>query len=143
VRARRGRQPGHRGSGGDAPLDGGGDRRGPRPPRRVLAAGRLAGRPRAAVEVPQGPPGQAGAPAPPEGAGGRARGGMNAMSDAGGRSGIRVERGEAGAVWVTLDRPEAKNALSRAVNLELARVAAELGRDDSRSEEHTSELQSR
>jgi len=56
---------------------------------------------------------------------------MNAMSDAGGRSGIRVERGEAGAVWVTLDRPEAKNALSRAVNLELARLAAELGRDDS------------
>ena len=43
--------------------------------------------------------------------------------------GIRVERGKGGAVWVTLDRPEAKNALSRAVNLELQRLAVELGQD--------------
>jgi len=41
----------------------------------------------------------------------------------------RVERREGGAVWVTLSRPEAKNALSRALNLELARVAGELGGD--------------
>jgi enoyl-CoA hydratase/carnithine racemase len=45
-----------------------------------------------------------------------------------GGAGIRVEPGAGGAVWVTLDRPEAKNALSRAVNVELARLAAELGR---------------
>lgn len=44
-----------------------------------------------------------------------------------GAAGIRVEAGAGGAVWVTLDRPEAKNALSRAVNVELARLAAELG----------------
>jgi enoyl-CoA hydratase/carnithine racemase len=42
----------------------------------------------------------------------------------------RVERREGGAVWVTLSRPEAKNALSRALNLELAGLAAELGRDE-------------
>ena len=46
-----------------------------------------------------------------------------------GASSIRVERGDGGAVWVTLDRPEAKNALSRAVNLELRRLAVELGQD--------------
>lgn len=46
-----------------------------------------------------------------------------------GASPIRVERGDGGAVWVTLDRPEAKNALSRAVNLELRRLAVELGQD--------------
>ncbi len=42
---------------------------------------------------------------------------------------VRVERGQGGAVRVTLSRPEAKNALSRAVNLELARIAGELGAD--------------
>jgi methylglutaconyl-CoA hydratase len=42
-------------------------------------------------------------------------------------AGIRVEHGAGGVVRVTLDRPEAKNALSRAVNLELARLATELG----------------
>ncbi len=46
-----------------------------------------------------------------------------------GASAIRVERGDGGAVWVTLDRPEAKNALSRAVNVELRRLAVELGQD--------------
>ncbi len=32
--------------------------------------------------------------------------------------------------WVTLARPEARNALSRAVNVELATIAARLGADD-------------
>ncbi|HTE55432.1 MAG TPA: enoyl-CoA hydratase-related protein [Kofleriaceae bacterium] len=51
------------------------------------------------------------------------------MSEASGpgSGAIRVEHGADGAVWVTLDRPEAKNALSRAVNLELRRLAVELG----------------
>jgi len=42
---------------------------------------------------------------------------------------IRVEQGAGGVVWVTLDRPRAKNALSRAVNLELSRLAGELGQN--------------
>jgi len=42
---------------------------------------------------------------------------------------VRVERGDGGVVRVTLDRPQAKNALSRAVNLELRRLAVELGQD--------------
>ena len=42
---------------------------------------------------------------------------------------VLVERRDDGAVWVTLNRPEARNALSRQVNLELAELAADLGRD--------------
>jgi methylglutaconyl-CoA hydratase len=42
---------------------------------------------------------------------------------------LRVERGDGGAVRVTLSRPEAKNALSRALNLELLALAGELGAD--------------
>jgi methylglutaconyl-CoA hydratase len=42
-----------------------------------------------------------------------------------------VERGADGVAWVTLDRPDARNALSRAVNVELARIARELGGDRS------------
>ncbi len=42
-----------------------------------------------------------------------------------------VERTPEGVVWVTLDRPDARNALSRAVNVELARLARELGADRS------------
>ncbi len=38
---------------------------------------------------------------------------------------------QAGVAWVTLNRPDARNALSRAVNVELARLARELGDDDS------------
>jgi methylglutaconyl-CoA hydratase len=49
------------------------------------------------------------------------------MADASASLGIRVEREPGGVVWVTLDRPEARNALSRAVNLELRRLAVELG----------------
>jgi len=45
--------------------------------------------------------------------------------------GVQVERGVAGSVWVTIDRPQAKNALSRAVNLELMRLAFALGEDAS------------
>jgi methylglutaconyl-CoA hydratase len=45
------------------------------------------------------------------------------------QSPIRVERAEGGAVWVTLNRPDARNALSKAVNLELARLARELSDD--------------
>lgn len=44
---------------------------------------------------------------------------------------IRVERRDDGAVWVTLNRPEARNALSRQVNLELAELALEIGDDPS------------
>ena len=43
--------------------------------------------------------------------------------------GVRVEPGAHGSVRVTLDRPQAKNALSRAVNLELLRLAGALGAD--------------
>ena len=43
--------------------------------------------------------------------------------------GVRVEQGAHGSVRVTLDRPSAKNALSRAVNLELLRLAETLGAD--------------
>jgi methylglutaconyl-CoA hydratase len=42
---------------------------------------------------------------------------------------VRVERRADGVVWVTLDRPEARNALSKAVNLELLRLAWQLGED--------------
>jgi methylglutaconyl-CoA hydratase len=42
---------------------------------------------------------------------------------------VRVERTEGGAAWVTLNRADARNALSRAVNLELVRIARELGDD--------------
>jgi enoyl-CoA hydratase/carnithine racemase len=41
---------------------------------------------------------------------------------------ITVERSGV-AAWVTLNRPEAMNALSRAVNLRLTEIAAELGAD--------------
>lgn len=44
---------------------------------------------------------------------------------------VCVERRDDGVVWVTLNRPEARNALSRAVNLRLAELAGELGRDRS------------
>lgn len=40
-----------------------------------------------------------------------------------------LEKNE-GVAWVTLNRPDARNALSRAVNVELARLARELGDDD-------------
>jgi enoyl-CoA hydratase/carnithine racemase len=42
---------------------------------------------------------------------------------------VVVERSDGGVVRVTLSRPEAKNALSRALNLELLRLAGELGGD--------------
>ncbi len=42
---------------------------------------------------------------------------------------VAVERDPGGTVRVTLSRPEAKNALSRALNLELLRLAGELGGD--------------
>ena len=42
---------------------------------------------------------------------------------------IAVDRKQGGAVWVTLNRPGARNALSRQVNLELAELAADLGAD--------------
>jgi methylglutaconyl-CoA hydratase len=42
---------------------------------------------------------------------------------------ILVDRRADGVVWVTLDRPEAHNALSRQVNLDLADLAHDLGKD--------------
>jgi len=41
----------------------------------------------------------------------------------------RIERADGGVVWVILNRPDARNALSRAVNGELARLAGELDAD--------------
>jgi methylglutaconyl-CoA hydratase len=45
-------------------------------------------------------------------------------------SDLIVDRREGGVVWVTLNRPDARNALSLAVNRELAALAAALGADD-------------
>jgi enoyl-CoA hydratase/carnithine racemase len=42
---------------------------------------------------------------------------------------ILVDRRPDGIVWVTLNRPEAHNALSRQVNLDLADLAHDLGKD--------------
>lgn len=42
---------------------------------------------------------------------------------------LLVERRADGVAWVTLNRPEARNALSRQLNLDLTAVAAELGAD--------------
>lgn len=42
---------------------------------------------------------------------------------------VLVERRPDGVAWVTLNRPAARNALSRQVNLELAALAADLGKD--------------
>lgn len=42
---------------------------------------------------------------------------------------IQVERRGGGIVWVTLNRPDARNALSREVNLGLIELARELGED--------------
>ena len=44
---------------------------------------------------------------------------------------LRIEHRENGVCWVILNRPEARNALSKALNLDLARVAADLGTDRS------------
>lgn len=42
---------------------------------------------------------------------------------------VRVDIRGDGVAWVTLDRPDARNALSKAVNLELLRLARELSSD--------------
>jgi enoyl-CoA hydratase/carnithine racemase len=44
---------------------------------------------------------------------------------------ILVEHSDGGVVWVTLNRPDARNALSKDINVELARLAIELGNDPS------------
>lgn len=44
---------------------------------------------------------------------------------------VKVERDERGVVYVTLNRPEARNALSKAVNLRLTQIAEELSNDAS------------
>jgi enoyl-CoA hydratase/carnithine racemase len=44
---------------------------------------------------------------------------------------IKIEKSEDGNVWVTLDRPEARNALSRQLDLRLRDLAGELGADRS------------
>ena len=44
---------------------------------------------------------------------------------------IEIDRRDGGNVWVTLNRPEARNALSRQLNLELRELAGELGSDRS------------
>jgi enoyl-CoA hydratase/carnithine racemase len=43
---------------------------------------------------------------------------------------IKVERRPDGVVWVTLDRPDARNALSRQTNIELLELATELDQED-------------
>src|SRR5690349_19413025 len=45
------------------------------------------------------------------------------------QSGVLVDVSGDGVAWVTLDRPDARNALSKAVNLELLRLARELSAD--------------
>lgn len=52
------------------------------------------------------------------------------MSDTTTPTGLRLDRVD-GVAWITLDRPEARNALSKAVNLELMRLAWQLGEDAS------------
>ncbi|WP_428262845.1 enoyl-CoA hydratase-related protein [Haliangium sp.] len=42
---------------------------------------------------------------------------------------LQVERDPDGVAWVTIDRPEARNALSRPLNLDLTRLAGALGAD--------------
>ncbi len=44
---------------------------------------------------------------------------------------LRVERDERGVVWIILQRPQAHNALSRALNSELAALAEQLASDSS------------
>jgi enoyl-CoA hydratase/carnithine racemase len=44
---------------------------------------------------------------------------------------VLVDRRDGGAVWLTLDRPDARNALSLAVNRELAAICASLAADAS------------
>jgi enoyl-CoA hydratase/carnithine racemase len=43
---------------------------------------------------------------------------------------LLVEPAADGVVWVTLNRPDARNALSRELNLELIQVAERLGKDE-------------
>src|SRR5262249_10248660 len=97
VRAGRIGQWWDRGRGGHAPWDGRCDRRGHGEARRCGAAGGDGGRPRAAIEVSQSTSGR-------PGAGGAQTGQMS----------VRYERRGA-AVWLTIDRADAANALSRAV----------------------------
>ena len=42
---------------------------------------------------------------------------------------LQVERREHGVVWITITRPEARNALSRALNVELQELALELSEE--------------
>ena len=42
---------------------------------------------------------------------------------------VVVDRRHGGVVWVTLNRPEARNALSRAMNLQLLALAEQLDAD--------------
>jgi len=51
------------------------------------------------------------------------------MSETTSSTDVVVERRAGGVVWVTLNRPDARNALSRQVNLDLRRIAGELGDD--------------
>ncbi|HPH69860.1 MAG TPA: enoyl-CoA hydratase-related protein, partial [Kofleriaceae bacterium] len=44
---------------------------------------------------------------------------------------LRIERRDNGVVWLTLTRPEARNALSRALNLELHEAVFDLSTDSS------------
>src|SRR5205085_10345571 len=122
VRAGRVGQPRDRGRGRDAARDGGRDRHRSRQADRGVAHGVGVRRSRAAVEVLEGAPRQASARAPARGDG------KLVMSD----SEIVVED-KGTTVWVTLNRPDVRNALSRAVNLRLQDLAAEL--------EHREEVQ--
>src|SRR6185503_4808821 len=132
VRTGRVGQPRHRGRRVDAARHGRQDRYRSRQADRGVAHRRDVRRARAAVQVPQGAHRQAGAGAPARRAGAlssRRRVRASDRSDSLARmTDLLVER-RGTTAWVTLNRPDVRNALSRAMNIELSELATELDQD--------------